>query len=109
MAWAISSRASAVSSCQPIETAANRGRSPTMVSVAFTSSVASWPCVTTTTPIIDSAVPMLYTHRDPFDAGQRLFELLGDHHGAVTAAGAADGHRQVALPFLHILRQREGE
>jgi hypothetical protein len=39
-----------------------------MVSVAFTSSVASWPCVTTTTPIIDSAVPMLYTHGDPFDA-----------------------------------------
>ena len=39
-----------MSSCQPIETAANRGRSPTIVSAAFSSSVASWPCVTTTTP-----------------------------------------------------------
>jgi hypothetical protein len=43
MACAISACASSVSSCQPIETAANRGRSPTIVSAAFNSSVASCP------------------------------------------------------------------
>src|SRR5215216_6140608 len=80
-----------------------------MVSVAFTSSVASWPCVTTTTPIIDSAVPVLYTHGNPFDASQRLFQLFGEHHGAMPAARTADGHGQIALPFLDVLRERERE
>ena len=37
----ISRRASCTSSCQPIDTATTCGRSPTMVSAAFTSSVAS--------------------------------------------------------------------
>ena len=52
IACAISSRASFTSSCQPMETAVNCGRSPTIISAALTSSVASCPCVTTTTPII---------------------------------------------------------
>ena len=43
MAAAISSRASCTSSCQPIDTAEKFGRSPTMVSAALTSSVASCP------------------------------------------------------------------
>src|SRR5688572_19447838 len=109
IACAISSRASAVSSCQPIDTAANRGTSPTMVSVALTSSVASCPCVTTTTPIIGSTVPVLDAHGDAFDAAQRLLQLFREHDGAMTSARTPDGHGQIALPFLHVLRQREPE
>ena len=52
IACPISSRASFTSSCHPIDTAVNCGRSPTIISAALTSSVASCPCVTTTTPII---------------------------------------------------------
>ena len=51
IAAAMASRAVSTSSCQPIETAAKRGSSPTIISAALTSSVASWPCVTTTTPM----------------------------------------------------------
>src|SRR5438132_1248932 len=47
----MSPRASFTSSCQPIDTAVNCGRSPTIISAALTSSVASCPWVTTTTPI----------------------------------------------------------
>src|SRR5262249_54839853 len=56
IACEISSRASFTSSCQPIDTAVNCGRSPTIISAAFTSSVASCPWVTTTTPITASMV-----------------------------------------------------
>ena len=101
----------AVSSCQPIDTAANRGRSPTIVSAAFTSSVASWPWVTTTTPIMPTHAheSRCFTRsRTPLTlAPSDLLQRLGDHHRSVPAAGAADGHGQVALPFLHVLRQRE--
>ena len=55
IAWTMSSRASFTSSCQPIETAVNCGRSPTIISAALTSSVASCPWVTTTTPIIPTS------------------------------------------------------
>ena len=41
IACRISSRASLASSCHPIETAVNCGRSPTIISAAFTNSVAS--------------------------------------------------------------------
>src|SRR5262249_19434156 len=50
IACPIASRAWSTSSCQPIETAAKCGRSPTIISAAFKSSAASCPCVTTTTP-----------------------------------------------------------
>ena len=50
IAAAIASRAVSTSSCQPIETATKPESSPTIISAALTSSVASCPCVTTTTP-----------------------------------------------------------
>src|SRR5437899_6510003 len=53
-AWAMASRAAVTSSLHPMETAAMRGISPTMVRAAFTSSPASCPCVTTTIPIMPS-------------------------------------------------------
>ena len=65
----ISSRACPTSSCQPIETAAKCGRSPTIISAELTSSVASCPCVTTSTPSAHAAllipdVPMSDAHPD---------------------------------------------
>ena len=112
------------SSCQPIDTAVNCGRSPTIISAAFTSSVASCPCVTTTTPITaayrrldrqavaDHAFTRsrcrTRTRAAPMSA-ERLAQPLGDHHRAVPAAGAADRNRQVALAFGDVVRQHEAQ
>ena len=118
------------SSCQPIETAVNCGRSPTIVSAAFTSSVASCrgsrrprrSCSTIglrgQRPASESDRPAASSRRlapcrdgrtricTPSRSASDLPQRLGDHHRAVPAAGAADGHRQVALAFVHVLRQR---
>src|SRR3954469_476546 len=112
IACAMSSLASVTSSCQPIETAAKRGRSPTIISAALRSSVASCPWVTTTTPITDTSYgrdgaprnAMTDAHGDPWDAGQRLLKPLGNHHRAVASAGAADGDSEVRLSFGDVVR-----
>ena len=39
--------------------------------------------------------------------GQPLTNLFGDHDGAMLAPGAAEGHREIALPFLDVVRQEE--
>src|SRR5690242_11034621 len=35
---------------------------------------------------------------------QALGHVLGDHHRPVLASGAAERDRQIALPFLHVVR-----
>ena len=82
-----------------------RGRSPTMVSAALTSSVARCPWVTTTTPIMPAS---------PSRGGGRAWSrpsrpparasALRPEHRAMPAAGAADGHRQIRLAFVHVVR-----
>src|SRR4051812_44680460 len=112
MACAMSSVASVTSSCHPMETAANRGRSPTIISAAFKSSVASCPWVTTTTPITALSygrsgapdVAMAYADRDAGDVRERLLQPLRNHHGTMASAGAADCHGQVRLPFGDVMR-----
>src|SRR5690349_8305015 len=124
IACAMSSRASFTSSCQPIETAVNFGRSPTIISAALTSSFASCPCVTTTTPITTAyrrpggggrrdlfpgqiAVP----HADARDAEvcQRGAQPLRDPDGTVPSARAADPHREVALALRDVERDDVAE
>src|SRR5262245_8949499 len=146
IAAAISSRASCTSSCQPMDTAVKVGRSPTMVSVAFTSSVASCPWVTTTTPIIairpekerqkakgtrqnrvvrycvelsfcllpsasclsfsrfPPKIPMSCSCRDALQAGKLSLQRLREIDRPVASTRAADGDRQVGLPFLDVVR-----
>src|SRR5581483_6085428 len=41
--------------------------------------------------------------------GQVLADGLGDHHRAVPPARAAEGDRQVALPFPHVVRDQIGQ
>src|SRR5438105_8914253 len=112
IACEISSLASLTSSCHPIETAANRGRSPTIISAAFSSSVASCPWVTTTTPITGLSygrsgapdIAMAHADRDPGHVGQRLLQPFGNHDRAVPPAGAADGDGEVRLSFRDVVR-----
>src|SRR6185437_13114313 len=88
IACAMSSRASLTSSCHPIETAANLGRSPTIISAALRSSVASCPWDTTTTPITGISygrsgfadVAMTDTDGDTGDVGQGFPQALGNHY-----------------------------
>src|SRR3954465_5397180 len=37
---------------------------------------------------------------------QVLSDVLRDHHRAMLSAGAAEADRQVALPFIHVMRQK---
>src|SRR3954462_12768261 len=121
IACAISSRASSVSSCQPIDTAVNCGRSPTIISAAFTSSVASCPWVTTTTPIMARSlirsqgaaaprrswlrdVPVAHADAHARHRRQRLAQPLADHHRAVAPPRAADADREIALALGDIVR-----
>ena len=66
--------ASSGESCQPMETLVAFGMSsPVIISAAATSSRASWPCVTTTIPIIGSEYPgAAAAGQLPEDAGGRL-------------------------------------
>src|SRR4051812_4264687 len=112
IACEMSSLASLTSSCHPIETAANRGRSPTIISAALSSSMASCPCVTTTTPITRlsygrscaSDIAMTDTDGHARDVDERLFQSFGDHDGPVASPGAANRDRQVRLPFRDVVR-----
>ena len=86
----MASRATVMSSAQPMETAAMPGMSPTMVRAALTSSSASRPWVTTTIPITiasgrDGAPSPWYPLSD-----SRSGDGVGDHHRAVPPARAAD-------------------
>src|SRR4029077_18147217 len=36
-------------------------------------------------------------------------DFLSDHHGAMLSAGAAEGNRQVALPFVNVMRKQVDE
>src|SRR5688500_12163726 len=54
-----------------------------------------------------SGISMFNAQPDTFDVTERLLQRFGNHHRPVPSAGAADGHRQVALPFLHVLRERK--
>ena len=38
-----------------------------------------------------------------------LADFFGDHDGAMLSAGAAEGDRQVALPFVNVVRQQVDE
>src|SRR6478672_7916248 len=110
----MSSLASFTSSCQPIETAVNCGRSPTIISAAFTSSLASCPWVTTTTPITKTyrkagplflsirpsgarQIPVPHAHPGHAHVVERLAQPFADHHRTMPAAGAADRNRQIAF------------
>src|SRR5437764_5291552 len=112
MARAMSSLASVTSSCQPIDTAANRGRSPTIISAALSSSVASCPWVTTTTPITRlsygrscaSDVTMTDAERDARNVDERALQALGDHDRPVASPGAADGDGQIRLSLEDVMR-----
>src|SRR5207247_10166002 len=112
MASASSGRAAVTSSCQPIETAANRGRSPTIISAALSSSVASCPWVTTTTPITGlsygrscaSDVAMTDAEHDAGNIEERALQAFRDHHRPVPAPGAADGDGEIRLPFRDVMR-----
>src|SRR5439155_15267457 len=110
-ARAIASRAALTSSLQPMETAAMRGMSPTMVRAALTSSPASAPCVTTTIPIMPASLPQVpVADADRVAlAAERLRQRVGDHHRPVPPARAADGDRQVALALLDVPGHHEGE
>src|SRR5712691_1114379 len=112
IACAMSSLASLTSSCQPIETAANRGRSPTIISAALRSSMASCPWVTTTTPITGlsygrscaSDIAMADADGDAGNTGEGPLEPLRDHDRSVAAPRASDGDREVRLPFGDVVR-----
>ena len=100
--------------------------SPTIISAALTSSVASWPWVTTTTPMSGAARRVdhggrirrarsqalatsrcLTRRRTPVEAAQRLGQRFGDGHRSMAAAGAADGDGQVALALARVARNQE--
>ena len=49
------------------------------------------------------------TQPDTLHFRQRLLQRLDHHDGPVPAARAPNRDRQVALPFVHVLRQRESE
>src|SRR5687768_9189095 len=119
MARAMALVATATSSCQPMDTAVNRGRSPTIISVALSSSVASIPWVITTTPTatpVDglgdpvsdiSFFPMPHPQLHTARATKRSSQGLGDRHAAVAATGAADRDRQIRFSLGDVLRQEK--
>src|ERR1700722_7356374 len=52
------------------------------------------------------AVPDFYAI---FRAAKQLADILGDHHGAVLAPGAAKGDGQIAFAFMNVVRQQINE
>src|SRR5690606_33102992 len=94
------------------------GSSPAIISVALRSSLASCPCVTTTTPTVGSVmngylllrdVAMAHTEAQAWRRDEPTLEFFGDGHRPMLAAGAANRHGDVALALFRILGQQELE
>src|SRR6185436_13418599 len=111
-AWPILSREAAMSSAQPMETAAMAGTSPTMLRAALTSSPATCPWLTTTIPITPASrlpqVPVAHAHSVAL-ARDGLAQGVGHHDRAVPPARAAHGDGEVALALPDVARDHVGE
>src|SRR5215212_5439243 len=114
--------AASTSSCQPMETAVMWRTWPMIVSAADTNSFATCPCETMTpatrrapSPFSFSGIrpppPLSLAHVAVYGGGvvagaaQVSRDGVGDHHGAVAAARAADADGDVGLALALVERQ----